>query len=67
MEVALQNGLELIPGITRFAWFIREGSGIAKAFASLAFSHSGGFSAMDFAQALPDMDYWIDMTNDLLS
>jgi len=66
VETGLET-IELVPGIRRFAWFMREGTGISKAYASFGYTKRRGFRTIDFVQAIPDMEYWIDLTNDLLS
>ncbi|KIJ55725.1 hypothetical protein M422DRAFT_151602, partial [Sphaerobolus stellatus SS14] len=66
IEKSLET-VPLVPNVTRFPWYIREATGLATAYATFGFTKSQGFQAMDFIQALPDMEYWIDLVNDLLS
>jgi len=67
IEVSLANLASPVPNNSRFAWFLREGTGIAKGFGSFGFSKSNNLSAMDYVQVVSDIEYWIDLTNDLLS
>jgi hypothetical protein len=66
IEPELEN-MTFVKGVERFSWFMREKSGIATGFALSIFTKSGNFRTLDFVQALPDMYYWIDLANDLLS
>jgi len=67
IELSLDKLGPPVPGNSRFAWFLREGTGIAKSFGSFAFSKTNNLSVMDYAQAIPDIEYWLNLTNDLLS
>jgi hypothetical protein len=66
IEPELEN-VRLVKGVKRFPLFMREKSGLAAAFGLQIFTKSGNFRTMDFLQALPDIYYWIGLTNDLLS
>ncbi|KAF8576474.1 terpenoid synthase, partial [Ramaria rubella] len=59
--------LPLIQGAQRFPWFIRNGTGVATAFACMIFTKSGRFDIMKYVRAIPDMNFWIALTNDVLS
>jgi len=66
IEPELDN-LPLIQGVERFSWYIRDLTGVAIAFALFSFTKRGNFNMLNVIQALPDMNYWISLTNDLLS
>ncbi|KIJ55730.1 hypothetical protein M422DRAFT_152137, partial [Sphaerobolus stellatus SS14] len=66
IEKSLET-VPLVPNVTRFPWYLREATGVATPFATFGFTKSQGFQAMDFIQALPDMEYWLNLSNDLLS
>ncbi|KAF8504991.1 isoprenoid synthase domain-containing protein [Hysterangium stoloniferum] len=59
--------MPLIKGIERLPWFIREKSGVAAGWILHAFPKSRNFTMTDVLQALPDMCYWVNLSNDLLS
>ena len=59
--------LSLIQGTQRFSWYMRERTGVATAFGLMMFTKSTGVHMMEFIQAIPDMNFWICLTNDLLS
>ncbi|KAF8511707.1 isoprenoid synthase domain-containing protein [Gautieria morchelliformis] len=59
--------LPLIRGTERFSWFVRERTGVATAFALMAFTKSTKIDLMEFIQAIPDINFWICLTNDILS
>jgi hypothetical protein len=59
--------LPLVRGCTRFPWFLRDRTGVAIAFALMLFPKSKRIGVTDYIQALPDMNFWISVTNDLLS
>ncbi|KIJ56159.1 hypothetical protein M422DRAFT_150404, partial [Sphaerobolus stellatus SS14] len=68
IEISLDTmTIPLVPNVTRFAWFMRDGTGIARSFATFGFTKSRGMQAMDFIQAVPDMEYWMNVGNDLIS
>lgn len=59
--------IPLKPGIERFPWYIRDLTGVSIAFSLFAFIKRGNFDMMKVIQALPDMNFWVGVTNDLLS
>lgn len=59
--------LPLIRGTQRFSWFVRERTGVATAFALMMFTKSTQIDMMEYIQAMPDMNFWICLTNDVLS
>jgi hypothetical protein len=67
IEASLENSPSFMPTSLRFPWFFREASGIAKPYAAFGFSKSERLAGEDYFQVLPDMEYWIDLTNDLFS
>lgn len=56
----------LIRGEDRFAWYLRDATGIFN-YGLLGFTKEDGFSAVDLIQALPNFSFWFSATNDLLS
>ncbi|KAF8586479.1 terpenoid synthase [Ramaria rubella] len=54
-----------MPG--RFPWFMRDRSGAGVAYAAMIFSRSAKVDIMKYIQAIPDMNFWIDVSNDILS
>ena len=66
----MEPKLERLPRIRstqRFPWFIRERNGVGVAYALFMFAKSSRTDIMEFIQAIPDMNFWIDATNDLMS
>ncbi|KAG6906806.1 hypothetical protein DXG01_012034 [Tephrocybe rancida] len=59
--------LELSSASTRFPWFLRDRTGVAVAFALMLFPNSRKADYVACFQAMADMDFWISVTNDLLS
>ncbi|KAF9465961.1 isoprenoid synthase domain-containing protein [Collybia nuda] len=59
--------LPLTRGLVRFPWFLRDQTGVAIAFALLLFPKSKNIGVTDYIQALSDMNFWISVTNDILS
>ena len=59
--------LSLIQGAQRFSWHMRERTGAGWAYSLFMFTKSTGIDMMAFIQAIPDMSFWICLTNDLLS
>lgn len=57
----------LIRGTQRFPWFLRDLTGDANGYALMTFTKSIGVDMMAFVQVLDDMNFWICLTNDLLS
>lgn len=58
--------LRLVPGADRFAWFIRDSTGIP-AYGLLGFTKDENFTAADLIQALPNFSFWFSAVNDILS
>ena len=59
--------MPLIRGIQRFSWFFRARTGMGVPYALFAFPKSARLGPMEYIQAVPDMDFWIDASNDLVS
>ncbi|KAF8511697.1 isoprenoid synthase domain-containing protein [Gautieria morchelliformis] len=59
--------LPLIRGTERFPWFVRDRTGGGTPFALMAFTKSTKIDMMEFIQAIPDINFWISLTNDMLS
>ena len=59
--------LPLVQGTQRFSWFVRERTGVGIAYALLTFTKSTEINTMEYIHAMPDMDFWICLTNDILS
>ncbi|GJJ15978.1 hypothetical protein Clacol_010257 [Clathrus columnatus] len=59
--------LPLVQGINRFSWYIRDLTGASNAYGLFPFTKSGNFNMLNVVQALPDMNFWTCLTNDLLS
>lgn len=59
--------LSLIQGVARFPLFLRDRTGVSTSFALMLFPLGKGIGVKDYIQALPDMIFWISVTNDLLS
>ena len=51
----------------RFPWFLRSRTGVSIPFAMMPFPKSGNHDFSACLRALPDMEYSIALTNDLLS
>ena len=56
-----------IPGLKRFPRFLRDLTGASSVYINFLFPKSTGVQASQYLQALPDMAYWGDATNDILS
>lgn len=54
-------------GIERFPWYIRDLTGVSVAFSLFGFVKRENFDMMRIIQAIPDMNFWVALTNDLLS
>jgi hypothetical protein len=61
------EALPLIRGAQRIPWFLRERTGVAAAFALMVFPKTRKINLLKYIQAMPDMNFWISVTNDLLS
>jgi Trichodiene synthase (TRI5) len=59
--------LPLINNAQRFPWFMRERIGISEACAFMTFPNTRKLDIMQYLRAIPDMIFWIDGANDLLS
>ncbi|GJJ15977.1 hypothetical protein Clacol_010256 [Clathrus columnatus] len=59
--------LPLVQGIDRFSWYIRDLTGASNAYGLFPFTKNGNFNMLNVVQALPSMNFWICLTNDLLS
>lgn len=59
--------LSLVQGTERFSDFLRTHTGVSIAFAAMMFTKSTEVDITEYFQAIPDMDFWIGLTNDLLS
>ncbi|KAF8462081.1 isoprenoid synthase domain-containing protein [Gautieria morchelliformis] len=59
--------LPLVQGAQEFSWFVRHRSGAGPAYALMSFTKSSQIDMMEYIQAVPFMDRWICLTNDILS
>ena len=66
MEPAFES-VPLIRDAGRFPWYLRDQTGIGKAYALMAFPKTRKLAFTDYIQAVPDMNYWIAAINDFLS
>jgi Trichodiene synthase (TRI5) len=69
-STCLEPDLERLPvvqGTERFSWYLRERTGVAVAFSLMTFTKSSRINTMAFVQAVPDMTFWICVSNDLFS
>ncbi|KAF8220530.1 terpenoid synthase [Tricholoma matsutake] len=66
MEPAIES-VPLIRDAGRFPWYLRDQTGIGKAYALMAFPKTRKLPFTDYIQAVPDMNYWIATVNDFLS
>jgi hypothetical protein len=66
MEPVIES-VPLIRDAGRFPWYLRDQTGIGKAYALMAFPKTRKFPITDYIQAVPDMNYWIAAINDFLS
>jgi len=66
MEPAIES-VPLIRDAGRFPWYLRDQTGIGKAYAFMAFPKSKKLALTDYIQAVSDMNYWIAAINDFLS
>jgi hypothetical protein len=66
MEPAIES-VPLIRDAGRFPWYLRDQTGIGKAYALMAFPKSRQIALTVYIQAVPDMNYWIAAINDFLS
>lgn len=56
-----------IQGVDRFPWFMRDWTGASVAFSMFAFVKGKNYNILDVLQALPDMNFWTCVVNDLFS
>ena len=66
MELAIES-VALIQDAGRFPWYLRDQTGIGKAYALMAFPKSKKLPITDCIQAVPDVNFWIAAINDFLS
>ncbi|KAF8480583.1 isoprenoid synthase domain-containing protein [Gautieria morchelliformis] len=66
MEPEIEK-LPVLRGAQRFSWFVRHGNGVGPAYALMSFTKSSQMNTMEYIQAVPVMDRWICLTNDILS
>ena len=66
METEVKSAT-LIRDAARFPWYLRDLTGIGKAYAFGAFPKSRKIAMTNYIQAVSDMNYWIVGVNDLLS
>ena len=59
--------LPLVREAGRFPWYLRDQTGIGKPFALFMFTKTSQIPLADFILAIPEMNYWICIINDLLS
>jgi hypothetical protein len=61
------EALPLIRGAQRFPGFLRDRTGLSPAYAFMIFPQASNPNILEYIQALPDMYFWMAVTNDLLS
>lgn len=66
MEPTVES-LPLIREAADFPWYLRDQTGIGKAFTLFMFTKSSKIAITDYIQAIPNMNYWIAGVNDFLS
>ena len=66
MQTDLEK-LSLVRGTQRFPMFLRDRTGASIPYALLMFTKSTQIDLMEYFQALPDMNFWINIVNDILS
>jgi hypothetical protein len=66
MEPTVES-LPLIREAEDFPWYLRDQTGIGKAFTLFMFTKSSKVAITDYIQAIPNMNYWISSVNDFLS
>jgi len=66
MEPTVES-LPLIREAGSFPWYLRDQTGIGKAFTLFMFTKSSKVAITDYIQAIPNMNYWISCVNDFLS
>jgi len=66
MEPTVES-LPLIREAGSFPWYLRDQTGIGKAFTLFMFTKSSKVVITDYIQAIPNMNYWIACVNDFLS
>jgi hypothetical protein len=66
MEPTVES-LPLIREARSFPWYLRDQTGIGKAFTLFMFTKSSKVAITDYIQAIPNMNYWISCVNDFLS
>jgi hypothetical protein len=66
MEPTVES-LPLIREAKSFPWYLRDLTGIGKAFTLFMFTKSSKVAITDYIQAIPNMNHWISCVNDFLS
>jgi Trichodiene synthase (TRI5) len=66
MESTFES-VPLIRDAGRYPWFLRDQTGVGKAFVYMVFPKTMKVAITDFIQAVPDMNYWVSAVNDFLS
>ncbi|KIM76109.1 hypothetical protein PILCRDRAFT_78099, partial [Piloderma croceum F 1598] len=66
MEPTVES-LPLIREAGSFPWYLRDQTGVGKAFTLFMFTKSSKIAITDYIQAIPNMNYWICCVNDFLS
>jgi hypothetical protein len=66
MEPTVES-LPLIREAESFPWYLRDQTGIGKAFTLFMFTKSSKVAITDYIQAIPNMNHWISCVNDFLS
>jgi Trichodiene synthase (TRI5) len=66
MEPEIEK-LPLVRGVRRFPWYVRQRNGVGPAYGFMVFPKSTQINIMEYIHAIPDMDRWICLTNDILS
>jgi Trichodiene synthase (TRI5) len=66
MEPEIEK-LPLVRVSQRFPWYVRHRNGIGPAYALFCFPKSTQINTMEYIHAVPVMDPWLCLTNDILS
>ncbi|KAF9458113.1 isoprenoid synthase domain-containing protein [Collybia nuda] len=59
--------LSPVPGAVHFPWYFRDRAGMAIVYALMMFPKTKGVVVSDYVQVLQEMNFWIALTNDVLS
>jgi Trichodiene synthase (TRI5) len=59
--------LPMVRGAKRFSSYVRHCTGVGSGFAVLTFPKSTQINIMEYLHAVPEMDLWVCLSNDVLS